>query len=260
MLRITLCPMFGFSRDKRVEIIPFAQERPHLFTELLCDGCIVRNVKSFDQFVQLLRDLQREHDDCRILASLDDLGQAAYTSGHTIDTHDLDRVEGCDDVATFAVRHANLVAQIGAVQFDRLTHILDWAQPGEDNDVITINVAPDSALGLAREKEFIVQHVPVVRASDALAAFPNGYFQGDLSPTQNYVLARHLEDRHGLHLFAVGSRFLGFWRDAPLTRADAGAVAQDIASIYSDVPDNAVDRLVDLLIDRDTLLVRYTES
>ncbi len=54
----------------------------------------------------------------------------------------------------------------------------------------------------------LIQLVPVRRAADVLAAFPNGYFKPDLSPMQNHVLARTLEERHGLALFGIGASTL----------------------------------------------------
>jgi hypothetical protein len=108
--------------------------------------------------------------------------------------------------------------------------------------------------------EIVFQFVPVRRAADAIAAFPNGYFEGDLSPMQNHMLAYHLETEYGLELFGVGSRFLGFRRAEALDAAAAHAVATTLVALYRGPIDGASESLAKLLTGRDWLLFRYTES
>jgi hypothetical protein len=271
--------MFGFKRRKPLALVPFAQARPRTFTPLLCDGVTAHNVPSFAALLELHARLQQEHPDCRVLASLDSLGQACYTSGHAIDTHQLDDTEGHDlsglgeDVledgehqgylstpAEFPIRLANLMQRARDVDVKDVAGVLDWETAGDANDLVTINSDPERALGIAKEKEVIFQLVPVTRAADAVAAFPNGYFHSDLTPMQTHALARHLEAEHGLALFGIGSRFLGFRREAALDRDAAHAVAGALAALYAGTPPGAADALAGVIAGRDWLLLRYTES
>ncbi len=93
-----------------------------------------------------------------------------------------------------------------------------------------------------------------------MAAWPNGYFVGDLNPMQNLALVRHLESRFGLQLCAIGAGRLACVSDSPLDTGTATEAAADIVSLYADAPSNAADRLAAWLSTHDTLLIRYTES
>lgn len=272
--------MFGSSRGKPLELVPFSQAKPRTFSPLLCDGLTARNLSSFaDLLVLHARLQQEEHPDHRVLASLDDLGQASYTAGHGVDYYELDAVEGHDlsglgpevfengkhqgylsTPAEFPIRLANLLARARDIQFEEVFGLLDWETSGDANDLVTINTDPETALGIAREQEVIFQFAPVHSAAEAIAAFPNGYFQSDLNPMQNLVLARRLEAEHGLSLFGIGSRLLGFRREAALDDDGARALAKALAALYAKSPPTAADDLARLLTGRDWLLLRYTES
>src|SRR5690606_22895907 len=123
-----------------------------------------------------------------------------------------------------------------------LTGLLPWMTEGDGNDLPTINAAPDAALGWKHEKLFLAQLVPVETAAETVAAFPNGYFYGDLNPMQNLVLARHLEASYGLRLIAMGAGRLAYASDAPLDPASAVRAAADIVGLYAEAPPGAADR------------------
>lgn len=275
--------MFGLFRKtkpaKPLRLVPFAEDRPAVFTALLCDGLSAYGLPSFAALRELHARLQQERPNVRVLASLDDLHQAMYTSGHAIDTRDLDAVEGHDLSslppeafadgehrghlslpAEFPIRLANLLARARDVTLDQAAGYLNWETTGDANDLVTINADPETPLRIGKEKAVLFQFVPVTAAAETLAALPNGYFVGDLSPMQNLALARRLEDQHGLALFGIGSRFLGFRRQTPLDAAAARALADELAGFYADTPSGKAAELAALLTGRDWLLLRYTES
>jgi hypothetical protein len=271
--------MFGSSRGKPPELAPFSQARPRTFGPLLCDGLTARNLSSFADLLVLHARLQRDRPDARVLASLDDLGQASYTSGHGVDYYGLDEVEGHDlsglgpevfengehqgylsTPAEFPIRLANLLARARDIQLDQVFGLLDWETSGDANDLVTINRDPEAALRIAEEQDVLFQFAPVHSAAEAIAAFPNGYFQSDLSPMQNLVLARRLEAAYGLSLFGIGARLLGFRRATALDEGKARALATELAALYAETPPTAADELARLLTGRDWLLLRYTES
>jgi len=264
--------MFGWKRrPKPVTLTSFAETQPRLFNTLLCDGVTAHNLPSFAELRALHARLQAGRPGQRVLASLDDLGQAAYTSGHGTEAHRLDDVVADDPAdslpphpgylstpADFPVRLANLLR--GAVDLEAVRGLLWWETSGDANDPVTINRDPEAALQIAQEQEVIFQFVPVDSAADAIAAFPNGYFNADLNPFQTHALARYLEAEHGLALFGIGSRFLGFRREAPLSEGGAQRLAASLCGLYADTPEGAAEALTALLTGRDWLLFRYTES
>lgn len=271
--------MLGFKRKKPLKLVPFAEARPLTFNTLLCDGVTAHNVPSFEDLLALHTRLQQERAGEYVLASLDDLGQAGYTSGHAVDSHELDDVDGHDlsglggelfedgehigylsTAAEFPIRLANLARLSHAVELGQIAGVLKWETPGDANDLVSINKEPERALRIAAEKEVIFQFVPVTSAADAVAAFPNGYFYSDLDPMQNCALARHLEANYGLALLGIGSRFLGFRAREALSGEDAQLLSTELAAIYAGAPQTAVDELRQLITGRDWLLLRYTES
>lgn len=271
--------MFRWTRNEATDLIPFAEAKPQIFSELLCDGVTAHRLASFAELMDVHLRLQAEHPNYRVLASLDDLGQAAYTSGHGADFHELDNVEGHDlsglgaeafdgdqhigylsTPAEFPIRLANLLKEAQAMDLKQVSGVLLWGTTGDSNDLITVNTKPEEALRIASEEEVIFQFVPVDSAADAIAAFPNGYFSCDLSPMQNHALARHLESKFGLALFGIGARYLGFRRTQVLNEIDAHVLAAELAVIYAKTPEGAADQLARLITGRDWLLLRYTES
>lgn len=262
--------MFGFRRSRPLELVPFAEARPRTFSTLLCDGVTAHNLPSFAELLALHARLQAERSGERVLASLDDLDQACYTSGHCTDVHQLDGVEedhsddeevwDDPDQPVFADRLARLRQLAQGVDVAQAAGLLDWDSPDDAYDPVTVNQDPEAALLISRERQVLFQFVPVASAADAIAAFPNGYFRSDLNPMQNHAWARHLESKYGLALFGIGSRFLGFRRAWALDAGEAGALAAKIAAFYRGTPPAAAAELARLLTGRDWLLLRYTET
>lgn len=256
--------MFGRKRRSPIELVAFSKERPQTFNEWLCDGVTAHNVASLADLLALHAQMQAKLPDFRILSTLDDLDQACYTSGHAVDANELDSLDDSEDdldsLPDFAARLSKLTTLASDVSLDGIAGRLPWATPGEANDLVSANRNPEGALQLAREKEIVFQYVPVAWAADAVAAFPNGYFNVDLDPMQNHVLASHLERNYALRLVAIGSRFLAFQRDEPLDQSISRPLAAEMTALYADTPNGAAERLSDLIIGRTALLLRYTES
>lgn len=262
-------------------LTPFAESPRRRFATYLCDGVIADNIPDFAALRALCAALQAEHPAVRVLATLDDPDQAAYTSGHAIETHDLDRTEGHDlsalgpecfdegehlgyltTPAEFPIRLANLRALTAGKTLADARGVLFWQGGAVDGPAFpdTVMHDPDAALRLSRRGEVHFQFVPVTSAADALAAFPNGYFSADLDPVQNHALARHLEEHYALALMGVGASYLGFVRPAPLSAEDAAALAEDLVSLHEEAPPDAALRLAGALAGKDWLLLRYAES
>lgn len=265
--------------DRLPDLVPFPQGRPRTFVIFLCDGLSARHLSSFAGLLDLQQRLQAERPNIRVLASLDNLGQACYTSGHGADHHGLDDTEGHDlsglspeafdegehrgylsTPSEFPIRLANLRRLAADVGLDQIAGVLPWSTDDDANDLVSINRDPDEALQIAEEGLVVFLYAPVQAGADAIAAFPNGYFSSDLDPMQNYALARHLEAKFGLVLFGIGSRFLGFRRATALTDHAAEQLCAELVGLYSDAPPGAAQTLARLITGRTWLLIRYTES
>ena len=64
----------------------------------------------------------------------------------------------------------------------------------------------------------ILKIVPVEKPYEGICGFPNGYFESDLNPFENYALAKHLFDKYNFELFGIGASFLGFFRNEMLEK------------------------------------------
>ncbi|MEP3346406.1 MAG: hypothetical protein ABJN34_15245 [Litoreibacter sp.] len=207
------------------------------------------------------------HPKHRALATLDDLGQALYTSGHAIVSHDLDRVEGHDlsnlpsDVfedgdhvgyfstpEEFALRAENFRSERQTQPVSGKT--LDWVDANTGASLDQVNASPETLL----DQVSVIMAVPVERACDAIAAFPNGYFSCDLSPFEMYALCEKMEEV-GYDLFAIGASYLAFEaRDG--AGSGAGGMSEILTSLYVG-PD--LDALISSLEMQSYVILRYTE-
>ena len=244
----------------------------------LCDEYRVSDITDMAQLVATARGLVADRPGHRPLLSLDDFGQARYTSGHAVGNLDLDDTDGADlsalppecfedgahrgylsSKAEFPIRAANFARHAGGATFEdacRFGLTLDaeareeWI--GYQDDPLALLDPPVSVL-----------LVPAVHAEEALAAFPNGYLTSDLNPAHNAAVARHFRQAHGYELIGVGAAYLGLWRDTPAEGEMLDAVVQDLQTLYNAPEEgdwaNFRPRAIAALNGRSHLWIRYVE-
>lgn len=243
----------------------------------LCDEYRLSDIASMAELAEARRQIAADHPGCTPLFSLDDFGQARYTSGHARMNLDLDDVSRLDisglpaecfedgkylgylsTKAEFFICLHNFRKHTAAVSFnDACAHGLtlddealeEWT--GYQNDPVSLLDQPVSALV-----------VPVEPAHDALAAFPNGYFECDLGPALNLAVARHLHDAHGYTLMGVGASYLGYLRATSPDATEARAIAADLCALYNASDENRAalaDAFAQGIAGRTHLWVRYVE-
>ncbi len=225
-------------KDASPKVTPFeagGADTPHA---LLCPGYHCTSVKSMKALLAIMDEKASRHPGARMLATLDNVPQACYTSGHTIDANELDPIPddveelGEDDeppLPDFATRLDRLVKAAGAVTLGQISNRLWWS--GEHRP--SFFALQDEPGAILDPKEIYIQAVPVSHAWETMAAFPNGYFAGDFSPMENLVLARHLEETFGYALFGIGASYIGFRRTSsfPVDRLDD--LAAFVVSLHS---------------------------
>jgi hypothetical protein len=225
-------------KDATPRVTAFAPGGAKTFAALLCPGYRCEGVTSISALLDTMRDRSAAHPGARMLATLDDVGQASYTSGHTIDANALDPIADDDTIVgeddepplpDLSVRLARLVEAAGAVTLDQMRNRLWWT--GEHRlSYFDLQDAPDEILD---PKAIYIQAVPVTHAWETIAAFPNGYFQGDLSPMENLVLARHLEEAFGYELFGIGASYVGFRRRGPASAEQLRDLARFVVELHA---------------------------
>ena len=184
------------------------------------------------------------------LATLDDPGQAFYTSFHAVQVYDLwapmpdegeDAPEDVPPEQELARRQHHLAQKAAVLP----TNELLWSDDEEEACILagTVSFPPP----------VYIQDVPADAPDAAFAALPNGYFSDDLDPFACLAVIRAL-DATGLTLFGVGASYLGFRAEAGADEAAAGRIA---ASLYEGEPVDAEGQAV-RAARSGTLLLRFT--
>ena len=208
------------------------------------------------------------HPEARLLASLDNLGQAGYSAFHALGTHGLDETGGHDlsglpdscfedgqhlgyfsTPEEFPIRLANL--RKGLADAPEREVRLGWTDPDQNVTIDQVNFDPDAVV----HGPGIVQAVPVETSADLIAAFPNGYFLGDLTPFDIRVLASSLEEI-GYELIALGASYLAFWGNAETSAATVAQRSTIVAGLYEGAD---IDALNESLQGARHLILRYTQ-
>jgi hypothetical protein len=213
----------------------------------------------------VLDDLRAEHEPARLLCTLDDVSQCAYTSGHAADDDRLWFDDADIDDADPAARHRvddARTAHIAAALDDPGPRVAWDELPGErlggEADVaalVAVNRNPDNVL----DDVVLVQRVPVPRDDLAIAAIPNGYFAADWNVFQNHAIIRRMAT-HGYRHWGIGASLLGFDRAAAPSADEAQAVVADLKHLFGAPGDAGWAELAALLPERRLLFLGYTEN
>lgn len=233
---------------------------------MLCET-YVAHPETFDDLCYLRRAVGNRHPDMLVLSSLDELQQALYTSSHRIMAHGLDETEGhdlshvaperfeedgdliLDQPEDFPIRLANF--QQGLTGNATPPERKSWTERNNGESIAVVNSNPD----LVVSNPCIFLAVPVETSAELIAAFPNGYFTGDLSPFELHRLATSLQEI-GYHLIALGVSYVAFWAQRPLDDPTIAQRSAIIASLYEKAD---IDALNAALGRKRHLVLRYTD-
>ncbi len=241
----------------------------------LCPTVLITDIDAFAQLMAVVDEYAEKNPDASVLISLDDLGQAHYTSQHAMSSNELDEVEGYDlssvDAAAFEngehlgypstpseffILEANFRKKCAAADFAQACAKGLTLDDDELSTLERINADPAQCL----DDEVLLHTVPVREPSMMLSAFPNGYFDSDLDPFENYAVAEHLRQQYGYRLFGIGASCIGFRRAAPLDAGLAQALARDLTRLYNcaNDPDKAA-RFAAIAGNHAHLMLKYVD-
>lgn len=203
----------------------------------------------------------------RTFVTLDNLSQCLYTSGHAVNSHDLDGdVEYPDDDSRSALddyEAAVFSTALGVLDDPEKT--VDWSDLSgalvtvetDIHALVELNRHPDLLL----DDVHVVQSVPDSSASSLLANIPNGYFESDWTPFQSLAVTRRLAERHGYEPWGIGASTLAFLSvlDDPAER-DAAALIEDLQHLYGHPNAPAWAELSRVLSAQSVLILGYTED
>ncbi|MBI3219949.1 MAG: hypothetical protein HYZ44_10585 [Bacteroidetes bacterium] len=241
--------------------------------KILFDSYLIDSLTSFDELIEVYKTYKQNNSGKTIILTLDDLGQAEYTSVHSIMTHDLDETEGYDlsglDKACFEagehlgylstpseffIRKENFLKKINDADFTAACERGLTFGISEISILEKVNRAPLHFL----DKQIILKVVPVEKCYEGICGLPNGYFQSDLDPFENYALAKYLFEKYDFELFGIGASFLGFIRNGELEKSQMKELIADLSKLYN-TTETAFDKLGEIIKDNHYLFLKYTE-
>ncbi|WP_137937574.1 hypothetical protein [Chitinivorax sp. B] len=103
--------------------------------------------------------------------------------------------------------------------------------------------------------------VPVKHNYETLYAFPNGYFSCDLSPFENWLLAKYMEVEFGYRLMGLGASHIAFIRPNELDEVQVDKLIDFLLRLYPnhDEEDNLPNLLGQIIRQQKLLVLRYVE-
>jgi hypothetical protein len=242
--------------------------------ETLFETYVIEDYHSFEELLQTYHQFKQQHTGKSILLTLDDLGQAEYTSTHATMSHDLDDTEGYDlsnlDAAAFEngehigylstpseffIRKENFLKKVADVDFADACDRDLTIEPAEIELLKKINQAPIAYF----DQQILVKIIPVTQSYEAICGFPNGYFTSDLNPFENYAVAKHLQQQYGYELFGIGASCIGFIRSSILDEASAKELTIDLMKLYH-APESTFQPLFELVRKQAHLILKYVET
>lgn len=236
-------------------------EETKAFGFMLCDAYELSGNFTLNDVADFVQDKQKEHPNHRLFATLDDFDQACYTFGHACRAHlEEDEIEGyweaedIRDVLTFDKRINNFKKHLANTPLGTIFGGGSWNDESGQTPSIKTQDWQE------REKFAYVQIVPITCAADALISFPNGYFDGDYSPFENYRLIEALEKDFGFEAFGIGANYIGFMRAEAMKGDELDRVASWLSRLFThEDKDQLTSHIRNELEDKNVFYFCYAE-
>jgi hypothetical protein len=243
----------------------------------------VHNIHSESEMIETYLRLNNKSESSRFIYTLDDFGQACYTSMHSIDNFDLDKSDGYNLAgleATSFDKNENKLCLKDEDGYDKyyLTNLDEFfirkgnfakgVAEVSMKDIIKKNIIlnidnfkfGNKDISKILDEEIYLLEVPVKNSYEAIMAFPNGYFNDDLSPYENYFLCQMLEEKFGYALFGIGASSLAFYRTKPLDKVLNKKLANKLSKIYRADEGSYCSVFEDVLNSQELLVLKYSDE
>ena len=218
--------------------------------EYLCEVYETDKYESQAALLQDWKDMCSKFPDSHILLTLDDLGQAQYTSMHSEGAYDLDQTEGYDlstldavcfedgehigylsTASEFFIRLANFKKQCKDATLEQIVREKNLKL--NDETLSELLRAQENWLAIIDDSIYAFR-VIVEQPEDSLAAFPNGYFDTDLNPFENHALCKHLRENYGYQLMGIGASYLALIRETALEAGQIASLTELLLMLYGE--------------------------
>ena len=232
----------------------------------------LENVGGLAALLEQVESLRAADSDYRFLATLDDLQQGSYTSGHASQDDrlylaspaDMDWDDPAQQAAWQLASLQHRVQQLAKPELAQTWASVCGTLSTGGDDVETLLTANHNP-NLLVEDVLYVQRLPVETDDLLIAGQPNGYFSADWDSFQNHAIIRHLGTQYGYRFFGMGAAWMGFVRPAPLSAEQANRLVGELHDLYGRGNDEAAGHeawaaLAQVLQARRTLVLGYIEN
>ena len=247
----------------------------------LANCYLVQNIEDEDTFINTWIQKNLENSTFKYLYTLDDFGQASYTSMHTIESYNLDNsdgynLNGLEDAVLDDKTHKlflKTVYEDGDSGEKLFLNNLDEFFIRKENflqhtvDITLQNIiekqpifnadeffSENSDITAILDNEVYLLEVPVEKYYETIIAFPNGYFTDDLTPFENYFLAKILEEEFGYLLFGIGASSIAFYKK---DKVDSSKLAKIFCKIYRCKDDKEYTIFKTIIENKKLLVLKY---
>ena len=243
--------------------------------DFLCEYYRIHDLTDINELLDEIQVLSQKNQGYRFIMTLDDIGQASYTSMHSKMSNGLDGGQWLakenidpswmdgnflrDDLnfeQKFLIRRLGFKYGLSTVQFADIFKKILFLDDDSKEEIIESNQNP---LAIVDEEVYLLK-VPVENSYEAIYSFPNGYFKCDLSPFENYRLAEHLEKEYGFRLFGMGASYISFIKGPDFDVKKIDSILELLSKIYLENEDEEfIDFMRLSITNRDVLTLRYSE-
>lgn len=222
----------------------------------------ITDIQDWPEVLDVYRRLKQQYAPYRLLFTLDDEGQAQYTSMHAgmqgVFYLELDDEEETDDDAIAAGEFKHHVEQL-----NNPNHQVGLAACSAKMSVL--NDDGRQALVLINQNPCpVLDRSLSVLAGESdceplkLALLLNGYFQSDFNPFENLALI-HLMADFGFEFMGIGASLLGFIKTDGFDPKRLPDLMDEVAAVYH-LTDEYKETLMRLWQDRDYAVLPYSDS
>lgn len=208
-------------------------------------------IKNISSLFQLYEGLKKKYTNSLPIFLFEFIGQCEYTSMHTTLNNFYRNSPDYNELQQFKFTLDKLEQSI--LTIDEIKTELLYTE--KFSVLKKVNENPYPFLD-----EIKIKLCPTNNSVETFASTPNGYFTGDLQPYENYALIKHLQHSYKYDFLGIGSVFLLFKNNEPLSEKEATLLIQDLSKIYK-LESNFIDTvLFEHLTSKNYLLLPYADN
>lgn len=210
-------------------------------------------VDNIDDVFSLYDDLKSKFTNCTPLFVFEDIGQAEYTSMHiTLNNFYLDSEDYIPGTQQFSYNIQKLNET--EISLDEIYTETFFAE-----DFLKLQDVNKNPIALFKYG-LDIKLCPTNKSTDTFAALVNGYFSADFQPDENYAIIRKLYSDYKFDFIGIGSVFLFFKAEQPLTNELAKQLCDDLTKVYNFTSEQLQQILVEHLTTQNYLFLPYAEN